>query len=124
MEKSLQPQEAPVFVLGIDVSKDSLDVCLVCCGDGRQLSHKANNNPAGFRRMKSWLKQQGCEAGPETLACMEHTGLYTRQLVHYLLAIVNENGYFSNAVLRGLTAGRFKVDNSVQRQREFGLIVG
>ncbi|WP_205504648.1 IS110 family transposase [Rufibacter psychrotolerans] len=85
MEKTMQPQ-APAFILGIDVSKDSLDVCLLDCNGGRQFDHKANNNPSGFRRMKAWLKQHGCEAGPETLACMEHTGLYTRQLVHYLLA--------------------------------------
>ncbi|QCR21471.1 transposase [Pontibacter sp. SGAir0037] len=85
MEKAIQTQ-APAFILGVDVSKDSLDVCLIDCSDGRQLCHKLNNNPSGFRRMKAWLKQQGCEAGPETLCCLEHTGLYIRQLVHYLLA--------------------------------------
>ncbi|RNI27182.1 IS110 family transposase [Rufibacter immobilis] len=85
MEKTMQPQ-APAFILGIDVSKDSLDVCLLDCRDGSQLDYKANNNPSGFRRMKARLKQHGCEAGPDTLCCLEHTGLYTRQLVHYLLA--------------------------------------
>ncbi|MBC3538932.1 IS110 family transposase [Rufibacter sediminis] len=85
MEKPTHSQ-APAFILGVDVSKDSLDVCLVCCAGGRELSRKTNNNPSGFRRLKAWLKQHGCEAGPETLCCLEHTGLYTRQLVHYLLA--------------------------------------
>lgn len=85
MEKTSDYQ-APAFILGIDVSKDSLDVCLVNSAGGGQLSHKLNNNPPGFRRLKAWLRQHGCEAGPETLCCMEHTGLYTRQLVHYLLA--------------------------------------
>ena len=79
-------QQTPAFILGIDVSKDSLDVCLVRVSDNQQLCHKLNNNPSGFRRMKAWLKQHGCEVGPETLCCLEHTGLYTRQLVHYLLA--------------------------------------
>ncbi|OKL40267.1 IS110 family transposase [Pontibacter flavimaris] len=85
MEKPINPQ-APSFMLGIDVSNDSLDVCLIRVSDGRQLCHKLNNNPSGFRRMKAWLKQHGCEAGADTLCCMEHTGMYTRQLVHYLLA--------------------------------------
>jgi len=85
MEKPVNLQ-APTFILGIDVSKDSLDVCLIRVSDHQQLCHKLNNNPSGFRRMKAWLKQHGCEAGPETLCCLEHTGLYTRQVVHYLLA--------------------------------------
>ncbi|WP_162055341.1 IS110 family RNA-guided transposase [Pontibacter pamirensis] len=85
MEKPIDSQ-APAFILGVDVSKDSLDVCLAGCSDGRMLHQKFNNNTSGFKRMKAWLKQQGCEAGKETLCCMEHTGLYTRQLVHDLLA--------------------------------------
>jgi transposase len=47
---------------------------------------KFNNNASGFKRMMAWMKQQGCEVGADTLACMEHPGLYTRQLIHYLLA--------------------------------------
>lgn len=86
MEKLIVPQQAPAFILGIDVSKDSLDVCLIRISDNQQLCHKLNNNASGFRRMKIWLKQHGCEAGPETLCCLEHTGLYTRQVVHYLMA--------------------------------------
>jgi transposase len=52
----------------------------------QQWAQKINNNKEGFKRMKDWVKQQGCELGQETLVCLEHTGLYTRQLVHYLLA--------------------------------------
>lgn len=85
MEKPINLQ-ASAFILGIDVSKDSLDVCLIRVSDNQQLCHKLNNNSSGFRRMKAWLKQHGCEAGPETLCCLEHTGLYTRQVVHYLMA--------------------------------------
>ncbi|WP_181309087.1 IS110 family transposase, partial [Rufibacter sp. XAAS-G3-1] len=85
MEKPIDSQAA-AFILGVDVSKDSLDACLVTSNGGRMLHQKFSNNAGGFKRMKAWLKQQGCEAGQETLCCMEHTGLYTRQLVHYLLA--------------------------------------
>ncbi|MBA9079410.1 IS110 family transposase [Rufibacter quisquiliarum] len=85
MEKLLQTQ-ACAFILGVDVSKDSLDVCLIDSQTQQASSQKFNNNKEGFRRLKAWCKLQSCGAGPETLACMEHTGLYTRQLVHYLLA--------------------------------------
>lgn len=74
------------WIIGIDVSKESLDVCLIQNADGQLFSGKFNNNPSGFKNLKSWCKQHGCETGPETLCCLEHTGLYTRQLVHYLLA--------------------------------------
>lgn len=77
---------AYAFVLGVDVSKDSLDICLINVASGQIWAQKTNNNKEGFPRMKAWTKQQGCDLGPETLVCLEHTGLYTRQLVHYLLA--------------------------------------
>jgi transposase len=85
MEKPVQSQPLP-WVLGVDVSKDSLDACLIRPFDGQLLEAKFHNNLSGFRRLKSWCKQQGCECQHDTLACMEHTGLYTRQLVHYLLS--------------------------------------
>jgi len=85
MEKRMPPQASP-FILGIDVSKDSLGVCLTRKEAGVLHHQKFNNNREGFQRMKAWMKQQGCEAGKDTLACMEHTGMYTRQVVHYLLA--------------------------------------
>ncbi|MCX2742157.1 hypothetical protein [Pontibacter anaerobius] len=56
MEKPMQPQVSP-FILGIDVSKDSLDVCLVRRGDGVLHHQKFNNNREGFQRMKAWMKQ-------------------------------------------------------------------
>jgi transposase len=40
----------------------------------------------GFQKMKHWLKSLGCELETDTLFCMEHTGVYTRKLVHYLLS--------------------------------------
>jgi transposase len=85
MEKPVQSQPFP-WVLGVDVSKDSLDACLIRPSDGQLLEAKYHNNLSGFRRLKGWCKQQGCDCDHHTLACMEHTGLYTRQLVHYLLS--------------------------------------
>jgi transposase len=78
--------QAYAFILGIDVSKESLDACLIRTADGQVFEHKFNNNAEGFKKLKTWLRQQGSQADSDTLACMEHTGLYTRRLVHYLLS--------------------------------------
>jgi transposase len=85
MEKS---DQIPPFqwILGIDVSKDSIDACLIRQLDGQLFEHKFHNNLSGFRHLKSWCKQVQCECDEHTLCCMEHTGLYTRQLVHYLVS--------------------------------------
>jgi transposase len=75
-----------LFIIGIDVSKESLDVCLIRLADGQLLYVKINNNMQGFQKMKTWLKSHGCQLEADTLVCMEHTGLYTRRLVHYMLS--------------------------------------
>ena len=72
-------------VVGIDVSKESVDVCLIGVVDGALFHQKVTNNLQGFQKMKTWLKQYSCELESDTLVCMEHTGLYTRKLVHYLM---------------------------------------
>jgi transposase len=74
------------FVVGIDVSKESLDVCLVRATDKQLCYQKINNNMQGFQKMKHWLKSYGCELESDTLVCLEHTGIYTRKLVHYLMS--------------------------------------
>jgi transposase len=78
-------QNQSSWIIGIDVSKESLDVCLVNNSDGQIFNGKFNNNLSGFRNFKTWCKTHSCECDDHSLCCMEHTGLYTRQLVHYLL---------------------------------------
>ncbi len=36
--------------------------------------------------MKLWVKHYSCDLSSDTLFCMEHTGIYTRKLVHYLMS--------------------------------------
>ena len=84
MEKSSQIQSYG-WVLGIDVSKQSIDACLIRNSDGQLFESKFHNNLSGFRHLKQWCKEQGCECNGTTLCCMEHTGLYTRLLVNYLI---------------------------------------
>lgn len=84
MEKAEQIQ--PSWILGIDVSKECIDACLVRSADGQLFESKFHNNMSGFRHLKRWCKQMGCECDNSTLCCLEHTGIYTRLLVHYLLS--------------------------------------
>lgn len=74
------------WILGIDVSKESIDACLIRQSDGQLFENKFHNNLSGFRHLKAWCKQMQCECDQHTLCCMEHTGLYTRLLVHYLIS--------------------------------------
>src|SRR6185503_16433652 len=85
MEKSGEIQRRE-WILGIDVSKESIDACLVHNSDGQIFESKFHNNLSGFRHLKGWCKETGCECDERTLCCMEHTGLYTRLLVHYLVS--------------------------------------
>jgi transposase len=85
MENSNQNQP-PQWILGLDVSKESLDACLIRSTDGQLFEKKINNNASGFRQLKAWCKQVGSECDSNTLCCMEHTGLYTRLVVSYLLS--------------------------------------
>ncbi len=70
------------FTVGIDVSKESPNACLIRTLDGQVFEQKFNNNPEGYKKMKIWLRQQGAQADSDMLACMEHTDLYTRRPVH------------------------------------------
>jgi transposase len=86
MKKITVSAQAYSFMLGIDVSKESLDACLIRLQDGQVFDQKFNNNAEGFKKLKYWAKQQGSAMEAEVLVCLEHTGLYTRRLVHYLLS--------------------------------------
>jgi transposase len=85
MEKLEQLQQH-AWILGIDVSKQSIDACLIRSSDGQMFENKFNNNLSGFRHLKRWCKENKCECDASTLCCLEHTGLYTRLLVHFLLS--------------------------------------
>jgi transposase len=69
-----------VFV-GIDVSKEWIDVCVTL--DGKVVFHQCfDNNKPGFGKMVKWVKEYGKQ--PDWLVCMEHTGIYAQLLWHYL----------------------------------------
>ena len=67
-------------VLGIDISKLKLDLCLL--RDNGKLKHKVFSNAAtGFLQLSAWLQKQKVEC---VHACMEATGTYGDALATYL----------------------------------------
>ena len=69
--------------IGIDVSKQTIDVSIIT-HQGKQEYQQFENNLKDFKRMELWLIQHQCSY-LSSLFCMEHTGLYTRELVSFLL---------------------------------------
>jgi transposase len=69
-------------VLGIDVSKDTLDVVLLM---EQMQTHKViHNNMEGFKQLERWLKSQ--QAG-QVHACLEATGQYGDGIAEYLYGL-------------------------------------
>ena len=66
-------------VLGIDISKLTIDVYLHV----NQSHELFNNNPAGFRKLISWLKKKKIIL-KDLLVCFEHTGMYSFELANFL----------------------------------------
>ena len=70
--------------IGIDVSKLTIDVCIIT-QSGKQDYHQFENTGKEFKRMEQWLFKKDYFSYEESLFCLEHTGLYTRELLSYLL---------------------------------------
>jgi transposase len=71
--------------VGIDVSKETIDVS-VFSEEQKKIQHRQfSNDKEGFGSMDKWLKKQERFSYSLTLACMEHTGIYTRLLQAHLL---------------------------------------
>ena len=81
MKKEIKIQKS---YIGIDVSKLTIDVCIIT-QEGEQDYGQFENNTKDFKRMELWLTKRAYFSFKETMFCMEHTGLYTRELVSFLL---------------------------------------
>lgn len=66
--------------LGIDVSKATIDCCLI--SDGIFYEHRFTNNISGYRKLKQWL--DGHKATSTLHCCCEATGTYYEALAEYL----------------------------------------
>ena len=64
-------ESSSVDVLGIDISKADFHRCLL--QGNKQAKNSFPNAPAGFRRLRTWLRNRGCT---KVHVCMEATGAY------------------------------------------------
>lgn len=81
MKKESEHQQS---YIGIDVSKLTLDVSIISLA-GFHAHDQFENNAQGFEKMNKWLHEKDFFNYFSSLFCMEHTGLYTRELVNMLL---------------------------------------
>lgn len=65
--------------VGIDVSKDTLDVYLLRSDGGEH--HRVDNQPPGFRELDGWLKQRHARSAH---VCLEATGIYGMDVAQFL----------------------------------------
>ena len=71
--------------VGIDVSKQTVDVFFIINKELNQGVHERfSNDAAGIRKMLGYLKKQKEVNAENTLFCMEHTGVYGRELMYTL----------------------------------------
>lgn len=90
-------------ILGIDVSKDTLDLALL--REGQIFHHKVSNAPAGYQALSTWMKRLGAE---QVHACLEATGQYGEAVANdlyehgHLVSVINPARikYYANSRLR------------------------
>jgi transposase len=71
--------------IGTDVSKLTLDVSIIN-QDGTHFYEQFENSIKGFIVLENWLKDTGVFSYEQALFCMEHTGIYTREFVSFLMS--------------------------------------
>lgn len=82
-------------VLGIDVSKDRLDV--VWMNEQRQTQYcQVDNSPAGYAKLRRWLGKRAVEA-----VCLEATGRYSEGVAEYLYSAGYRVSVVNPARIRG-----------------------
>ncbi len=72
-----------VSVLGIDVSKDTLDLALQPDDRKRPYEREVRNDASGVARLQAWVKERGCELSELTVV-MEATGVYHERVAQTL----------------------------------------
>jgi len=73
--------------IGIDISKEWIDVCLTINGQIKQMLHdRFDNTPSGFVLLLKFIRQSQLYKGSlkDCAFCMEHTGVYTLPLCKFL----------------------------------------
>jgi transposase len=97
--------------IGIDVSKETLDIALIKNNDkSRIYSFKVTNNLDGFKKMKRWLLTEKVVL-EHSVFCIEHTGLYSKAVGRFVLS-QNSNLWMemSLKIIRSMGVQRGKND--------------
>jgi transposase len=72
--------------IGIDVSKETLDLALIKDNDDKCILQKVfPNNQIGFKEFSRWLRQQKV-VYQDTIFCVEHTGYYSKPVAKFIIA--------------------------------------
>ena len=72
--------------IGIDFSKKTFDVSFFeKNGTGEVFYSQFENNKDGFKNLVKWISQHTDVCKEEWLFCGEHTGLYSLELLAFLL---------------------------------------
>lgn len=92
-------------ILGIDVSKQTLDVALL--GNGKTHTRRFDNSTAGFRLLSGWLKSWHCPPA-QVHVCLEATGNYSEAVARFL----HEAGHLVSLVnplrIKGFAASKMQ----------------
>jgi transposase len=100
-------QKMQDYYVGIDISKLTIDVSII--NETGFLQYQCfKNEGAGFKELDKWLRKVNGFSYQTTVICMEHTGIYTRQLVNYLL----------------MKQARIWMESALQMKRSMGMVRG
>jgi transposase len=96
--------------IGIDISKATIDVCVLSPSDITDIHHHSFcNNTKGFSQLLRWLKQKSEGVGVQDWrVCMENTGIYSLELN----CLLNEKGIWQS------------MENALQIKRSMGVVRG
>lgn len=65
-----------MVIVGVDVSKDSLDVAVESSNAKRSYERRLDNDASGFKRLLSWVKERTAADPKQLIVVMEATGVY------------------------------------------------
>ena len=81
-----EKNQSYLFYVGVDLSKEKFDA--VVRFNLKDQRHRVfDNNKSGIKRFITWLEDLEEFSFKRTLICMEHTGLYSRELVKAMVKI-------------------------------------
>jgi len=67
------------YFIGVDVSKQTVDVAIYVSAGTPILHQQFDNKPSGFLKLLVWITKNGCSK-QDLIFCLEHTGIYALPL--------------------------------------------